>query len=70
MKKLILSLSVLSRGLLFAHPGHPAPEAHGDLTHLLVGLLIALPLLAGGALLALRNRSKAATEINKEKTDG
>ena len=33
-----------------AHPGHPGPADHGDITHIIVGLLVALLLLAGTGL--------------------
>lgn len=48
MKKTIsFSLFFFSATVLLAHPGHPGPADHGDLTHFLLGTLLALPLAAG-----------------------
>jgi hypothetical protein len=49
---------------LLAHPGHPGPETHGSLTHLLVGLAIALPFALGGAFW-LKRRKQASIAVKK-----
>ncbi|MDA3874690.1 MAG: hypothetical protein PF795_12120 [Kiritimatiellae bacterium] len=58
LKRLLSALLLLSPTLLLAHPSHPGPEAHGDLTHLIVGLVIALPALIG-FILWLRHHTPA-----------
>lgn len=65
MKSLICSLTLLPLSL-FAHPGHPGVENHGDLTHVLLGLAFALPaamLLAG---IRIRARRKAHIKVTKQ----
>ncbi len=67
MKTLLLSLLCLASLPVLAHPGHPGPHAHGDATHLIVGLVAALPLLGTGALwLRGRARRAAASRARKD----
>jgi len=69
--KLMYRLLALSALPLFAHPGHPGPEAHGDATHLMLGFLVVLPLLAGTAwMLRQRNLRRAAVVLKKDPNDG
>ncbi|MGA0333330.1 MAG: hypothetical protein ACO3N7_11100 [Kiritimatiellia bacterium] len=64
--KSLISLSALSPLSLLAHPGHPGAETHGDLTHVLIGLLVAVPaalLLAG---LKLRAAKRAEVRVSRQ----
>lgn len=67
LKTKLLLFSALLAPSLFAHPGHPGPADHGDVTHAVLGLLLALPLL-GTAWLFLRNQSRrrALQPVRKE----
>ena len=67
MNKIIPTLFACLSTLASAHPGHPGPEAHGDPTHLVVGLIAALPLL-GILWLALR-RWNASKVVSRTRTD-
>jgi len=56
-------------GTVHAHPGHPGPSDHGNFTHFVLGLAIALPL-ALGLVFWMRHRKAAAARITrKNKTD-
>ncbi|MDF3131074.1 hypothetical protein P0Y35_17820 [Kiritimatiellaeota bacterium B1221] len=64
--KTFYTLSTLLPASLFAHSGHPGPEAHGDATHLLIGLAIALPIALFAFTAGVRSRKKAAVKIRKQ----
>ena len=51
-----MNLSLLTS---LAHAGHPGPESHSFLTHFLLGLGLALPLLAGALFWLGRHRPKS-----------
>lgn len=65
LKLLLNSFFLLSPTLLLAHPGHPGPEAHGDSTHLIVGLAVSIPALLGYIL--WRRHRKPAVEKHSNK---
>lgn len=67
MKHALVKLSILPVAI-WAHPGHPGPADHGDLTHFMLGTLLALPLLAG-IWLTLRhmNQRKAARVVSNRR---
>jgi len=66
MKKILTTAFCTLPGLLLAHPGHPGPANHGNLTHALLGLLISLPLLfTSWMILRARNRRHAREAVRK-----
>jgi|GEM_PF-2177331 len=73
MKTKLILFSSFTASLAYGHSGHPGPESHGDLTHLVLGLLAALPLL-GGVWLVTRYRKATQQEkrvtIHKENPHG
>lgn len=70
MKRTLFALTLLP-ALLQAHPGHPGPADHGDLTHALLGLLATLPVLGGTwLLLRARNRRLAKVAVRKDSRHG
>lgn len=65
LKRFLIILLTLSPTLLPAHPGHPGPAEHSDVTHLIVGLVVALPALLGFSL--WRRHHKPAVEKRSKK---
>lgn|GEM_PF-1880768 len=65
MKLLLLLLSVSSTYLL-GHAGHPGPEAHGDPTHLLLGIAVAFPVLLLAGFVGVKVRKRATVKVSKE----
>ncbi|MEX2607259.1 MAG: hypothetical protein WD708_07935 [Kiritimatiellia bacterium] len=65
IKQFILALILVSPALLRAHPGHPGPAEHSDITHLVVGLAISLPALLG-FILWLRHHKAATVKRSKK----
>lgn len=51
---------------VFAHSGHPGVVEHGNLTHLLLGLAVALPAALILRSLWLRKAEKAAAKARKQ----
>ncbi|WFB36776.1 hypothetical protein P3T73_03245 [Kiritimatiellota bacterium B12222] len=65
MKALLTSL-ILSPLALFAHSGHPGAANHGTETHLLMGLIVAVPALLIVSAISLRARKKAAVKVKTQ----
>ena len=66
--KLFVVLSTLALPL-FAHTGHPGPHGHGDLSHLLLGLVVALPFALTATLWALRRKQAAEKQTTSTPKD-
>lgn len=57
--------------VLLAHPGHPGPADHGEITHALLGLGVALIVLTGiWMILKTNNRRKAPARVRKDPHNG
>jgi hypothetical protein len=69
MNKHIALLSLPSSA--FAHPGHLGPADHGDVTHALLSLGIAMILLTGTwMILKANNRRKVPVRVRKDHPNG
>ncbi len=67
----IHNLLYLTPTLVFAHPGHPGPADHGDITHALLSLGTALVILtATWLILRTHNRRKALIPVRKDPPNG
>ncbi len=64
--KSIYTLFALLPASLFAHSGHPGAETHGDATHVIIGLAIALPLALIAISMGVRSRNKATVKVRKQ----
>ncbi|MCC5843388.1 MAG: hypothetical protein JJU05_03970 [Verrucomicrobia bacterium] len=65
------TLLCLAPSLAFAHPGHPGPADHGDITHALLSLGTAIILLTSTWLiLRANNRRKAPVPVRKDSNHG
>jgi hypothetical protein len=65
MKMILITLSLLPT-LLLAHSGHPGPESHGDAAHLILGIVVAFPLLFLLGFVGLHVRKRATAKVSKK----
>ncbi len=71
MKSTLLILALLISQLASAHSGHPGAADHGDLTHVVIGLLFTLPLGAlSWGLLRLHSAKREPVRVRKDSHHG